>query len=185
MQDWHAMGASPPTPDPNSLSCADDPRFEPSGEDFLSPGLCEMALMRRVLPSATDFTEWASAFMPSLLRVSPMPPAMAAPVAQLSAAAAADGRDANADATTSILQIPAVSDRTDARLCHLDGLLLSKAWALRACAEDLERGGAPPTATAAMRESAEAHYEAAAWATEEYVGSHWLHSFALLALDGS
>ena len=156
-----------------------NPSFEPSGEDFLSPGLCEMALMRRVLPTAEAFTEWATGFMPSLLL---QPGGQSAePTAQ----------------QPCILSIPTILDRTDARLVHLDGLLLSKAWALRACAESLEacleaqaegegEGGGASLASVviAMREAADAHYEAAAWDTDSYVGSHWLHSFALLALDG-
>ena len=89
-------------------------------------------------------------------------------------------------AEPSILTTPTILDRTDARLVHLDGLLLSKCWALRACADDLERGsqGALASVATAMRESADAHYKAAAWDSDAYVGSHWLHSFALLALDG-
>ena len=42
------------------------PSFEPSGEDFLSPSLCELALMSRVLPSEA-FMTWAQGFLPSLL----------------------------------------------------------------------------------------------------------------------
>ena len=148
------------------------PSFEPSGEDFLSPGLCEMTLMRRVLPTAKDFTAWARGFMPSLLCLE-------------------DDSDDSRRPYSYILSIPAILDRTDARLVHLDGLLLSKAWALRACANDLDAGGggvgayrALAPVTAAMREAADAHYEAAEWDSDAYVGSHWLHSFALLALDG-
>ena len=121
--------------------------------------MCEMALMRRVLPTARAFTTWASTFMPSLVH--------------------------DTDPTgAAILTMPIILDRTDARLVHLDGLLLSKAWTMRACAADLERGGASASVTSAMRLAADAHYEAAAWDTDAYVGSHWLHSFAALALDG-
>jgi DUF2891 family protein len=38
-------------------------RWEPSGSDFLSPALCEAALMQRVLP---DFGEWLPRFLPAL-----------------------------------------------------------------------------------------------------------------------
>jgi len=38
-------------------------RWEPSGSDFLSPALCEAALMQRVLP---DFGEWLPRFLPGL-----------------------------------------------------------------------------------------------------------------------
>ncbi|MGA7569340.1 MAG: DUF2891 family protein [Candidatus Aquilonibacter sp.] len=40
-------------------------RFERSGNDFLSPGLAEVDLMRRVLPSDT-FARWFRAFLPGL-----------------------------------------------------------------------------------------------------------------------
>ena len=86
---------------------------------------------------------------------------------------------------TSLLSVPTILDRTDARLCHLDGLMLSKAWALRGCADALEQSnGTPAPILAELRAAADAHYAAARWQTDEYVGSHWLHSFALLALDG-
>ena len=73
--------------------------------------------------------------------------------------------------------------RSDARICHLDGLLLSKAWQLRCCARELSLGGMAPAVTDRLLAAADAHYEAASWMAEDYVGSHWLHSFALLALD--
>ena len=38
--------------------------YEPSGEDFFSPGLNEADLMRRVLP-AEEFSRWLTSFMPS------------------------------------------------------------------------------------------------------------------------
>jgi hypothetical protein len=82
-------------------------RFEPSGEDFLSPGLCEMELMLRVLATPAEFRKWARDLMPSLLS------------------------EDQEEAEEPILRIPTVSDRSDARICHLDGLLLSKAWNLR------------------------------------------------------
>jgi hypothetical protein len=40
-------------------------QFEPSGEDFLSPGLAEADVMRRVLEKQT-FAEWFSGFLPQL-----------------------------------------------------------------------------------------------------------------------
>ncbi len=39
--------------------------YEPSGEDFFSPGLNEADLMRRVLPAA-EFSKWLTDFMPAL-----------------------------------------------------------------------------------------------------------------------
>ncbi|MCU0724876.1 MAG: DUF2891 domain-containing protein [Planctomycetes bacterium] len=40
-------------------------RFEPSGTDFLSPGLAEADLLRRVLPPE-DFARWLSDFLPEI-----------------------------------------------------------------------------------------------------------------------
>ena len=39
--------------------------YEPSGEDFFSPGLNEADLMRRILPGA-DFSKWLTGFMPEV-----------------------------------------------------------------------------------------------------------------------
>jgi len=64
---------------------------------------------------------------------------------------------------------PSGFDRADAKQVHLDGLSLSRAWCLR-------RLGFP--------EAAERHLAAALPHLEDdYVGTHWLASFALLALS--
>ncbi|MBK7406143.1 MAG: DUF2891 domain-containing protein [Phycisphaerales bacterium] len=39
--------------------------FEPSGEDFLSPGLAEADLLRRIMPG-DEFAAWLAAFLPGL-----------------------------------------------------------------------------------------------------------------------
>lgn len=49
-------------------------RWEPSGEDFLSPSLAEADLMRRVLEPA-EFAQWLAAFLPD---VSPLRPVRSA-----------------------------------------------------------------------------------------------------------
>lgn len=49
-------------------------RWEPGGEDFLSPVLEEAALMARVLP-AKEFPRWAQRFLPQLLRSGKLEPA--------------------------------------------------------------------------------------------------------------
>ena len=69
---------------------------------------------------------------------------------------------------------PVVPDRSDAQLAHLDGLSLSRAWALR-------RLGA---AVAGGEAAAQAHLEAGLPQVVggDYVGEHWLASFAALAL---
>jgi hypothetical protein len=61
-----------------------------------------------------------------------------------------------------------VSDRSDGKIAHLDGLNLSRAW----CWREL---GFP--------EHAKTHLDAALpHLAGDYMGEHWLQSFALLAL---
>ncbi len=83
------------------------------------------------------------------------------------------------------LFIPAeVADRSDGRIAHLDGLNLSRAWCWRGIASALE-GGNPlrKRALAAARRHLDASLPHLA---DDYMGEHWLASFALLALsDGS
>lgn len=69
---------------------------------------------------------------------------------------------------------PAVPDRTDAQFAHLDGLSLSRAWALHRLGDAIP-GGA---------EVARAHLAAGLPQSTggDYVGEHWLASFAALAL---
>lgn len=75
-----------------------------------------------------------------------------------------------------------VSDRTDGKIAHLDGLNLSRAWSWRAIAAGLPDGH--PVVPVA-RETAERHIAAALpHLADHYMGEHWLASFALLALDG-
>ncbi|URD60891.1 DUF2891 domain-containing protein [Sphingomonas sp. KRR8] len=122
--------------------------WEPSGDDFLSPAWVEALAVARCCPA--QFGDWFSAFLP---RVAQREPAT--------------------------LFTPAtVSDRTDGKIAHLDGLNLSRAW----CQRSLARGVGPALADL-FRETADAHL-AAAWPhlAGDYAGEHWLASFALLAL---
>ncbi|KQX20897.1 MULTISPECIES: DUF2891 domain-containing protein [unclassified Sphingomonas] len=74
-----------------------------------------------------------------------------------------------------------VSDRTDGKIAHLDGLNLSRAWSWRAIAAGLP--GDHPVVPVAL-EAAERHVAAALpHLADHYMGEHWLASFALLALD--
>ena len=80
------------------------------------------------------------------------------------------------------LQQPAiVSDRSDGKLAHLDGLNLSRAWCLRAVAAALPAGDPLRPQFVA---SADAHAAAglAHVATGDYMGEHWLASFAVYLL---
>ena len=125
--------------------------WEPGGDEFLSPALSEALLMSRVLP-APAFRDWFDAFLPDLARGSP-----------------------------ATLFTPAtVSDRSDGKIAHLDGLNLSRAWCWRGLARAL--GDDHPVAASA-RAAAERHLSASLpHLADDYMGTHWLATFALLAL---
>lgn len=73
-----------------------------------------------------------------------------------------------------------VSDRSDGKIAHLDGLNLSRAWCFYALAAALT---AQDTASLVLIQAAERHLDAAlAHVAGEYMGEHWLASFAVLAL---
>jgi hypothetical protein len=72
------------------------------------------------------------------------------------------------------------TDRTDGKIAHLDGLNLSRAWCWREIAAGLPH--ANPARDAAER-AARVHLSAALpHVAGDYMGEHWLASFALLAL---
>ena len=130
--------------------------YEPSGEDFLSPCLAEADFMRRVLPPAA-FAPWLSGFLPQI-------PRSAAPAA---------ARKAHA-----WLEPGVVTDRSDPKLAHIDGLNLSRAWMLAGIAR-----GLPPedARIPALRAAATRHADAALPAVtgQYYEGGHWLGTFAV------
>jgi hypothetical protein len=76
------------------------------------------------------------------------------------------------------LKVGEVKDRSDGRLVHLDGLNFSRAWCLFGIAEHVK------TNRLAILKEAEIHLGAALphVATGEYMGEHWLASFAVYAL---
>ncbi len=74
-----------------------------------------------------------------------------------------------------------VSDPTDPKIVHLAGLNLSRAWCWRELAPHLP-ADRRPAALAAAEVHAAVSLPAAT--TGDYVGTHWLASFALLALTG-
>lgn len=122
--------------------------YEPSGEDFLSPCLMEADLMRRVM-QADQYATWLRAFLPQI----------------------------PTNGTGDWLLPGVVLDPSDGKLVHLDGVNLSRAWALEGIASALPEGDARiPSLLAA----AELHKETgiAAVSDTHYSGSHWLASFA-------
>jgi hypothetical protein len=73
-----------------------------------------------------------------------------------------------------------VSDRTDGKIVHLDGLNLSRAWDLYIIANHLDDEALVNTFRALAAEHLGASLPHVA--TEHYEGSHWLASFAVYAL---
>jgi hypothetical protein len=126
--------------------------WEPSGADFLSPALVEAELMRRVL-LPVEFPMWLETFLPGIARREP-----------------------------GALFTPAlVTDRTDPFIVHLDGLNLSRAWCFAGVAHALPESD---SRTAALRDAAVVHLDAGleGLAGGDYMGEHWLATFATLAL---
>jgi len=76
------------------------------------------------------------------------------------------------------LQPANVSDRSDPKIVHLDGLNLSRAWDLYVITSKLDDD------SAVLRKMANEHLEASLphISSEHYEGSHWLGSFAIYAL---
>ena len=108
--------------------------------------------MRRVLAPA-EFPAWFRKFLPGAAQGEPK----------------------------SLFSPAAVTDRTDPQLVHLDGLNLSRAWAMRSIA-----GALPVTdpARTVLISSSARHAEAALGhvASGDYAGEHWLATFAVYLL---
>jgi len=133
-------------------SDSDCQAWEPGGDEFLSSALCEALLMSRALDSAT-FRDWFDAFLPRAAAGQPQ----------------------------SIFAPAHVSDRSDGKIAHLDGVNLSRAWCWQAIARALDDHPAAPL----MHETAAAHLDTSlSHIADDYMGTHWLATFALLALDG-
>jgi Protein of unknown function (DUF2891) len=124
--------------------------WEPSGQDFLSAGLCEAELMARLLPRA-EFPGWLARFLPGL----------------------AEGRPA-------ALFTPAVvTDSSDGYIAHLRGLNLSRAWCWRRLAETLPPDDARAAGCAdAARVHAAASLDFVTG--DDYAVEHWLAAYAVL-----
>ena len=126
--------------------------WEPGSDEFLSPALTEALLMSRVLDPIA-FADWFAAFLPEV----------------------ADGRP------ESLFTPASVSDRSDGKIAHLDGLNLSRAWCWRSIAKVL---GNNHPAAALMRTTGDRHIAASLpHIADDYMGAHWLASFALLAVE--
>ena len=128
--------------------------WEPGGNDFFSPSLMEADLMRRVLPP-NEFHTWLRRFLPGLEKGEPK----------------------------SLFAPARVTDRSDPQLVHLDGLNLSRAWCMKAIAAALPQDD---PAQRTLADSATRHMAAALphVASGDYMGEHWLATFAVYLLSG-
>ncbi|WP_159952178.1 DUF2891 domain-containing protein [Rhizobium sp. 18065] len=124
---------------------------EPSGDDFLSSTLIEAECMRRLMP-AGDFAGWFDGFLPDLCESEP-----------------------------AVLFSPArISDRSDGKIAHLDGLNISRAWCWRSLSAALP---ADDRRRDILMRAAEAHLDAGlGHVAGDYMGEHWLASYVMLAL---
>jgi hypothetical protein len=113
----------------------------------------EADLMRRVM-QPREYAAWFHRFLPGVAKGGP----------------------------PSLLKPAIVTDRTDPKLVHLDGLNLSRAWCMRSIAAAL-----PANDPARKALSASAHQHATAAlahvASGDYAGEHWLASFAVFLLS--
>jgi hypothetical protein len=126
--------------------------WEPGGEDFFSASLMEADLMRRILPPR-EFQAWFHAFLPGIASGEP----------------------------TALLNPATVTDRSDPKIVHLDGLNLSRAWCMNRVAAALPEDD---PVRAVLTESADRHAEAGLRhvASGDYAGEHWLATFAVFML---
>lgn len=78
------------------------------------------------------------------------------------------------------LETGKVSDRTDGKLVHLDGVNFSRAWSLNKIAEDLPEYNH-------LKNIANHHinYSLPSIVNDSYEGGHWLGSFAIYALNST
>jgi len=123
--------------------------YEPSGEDFLSPALAEADVLRRIL-KPPEFAAWLRRFLPGI----------------------------PAGGSAAWLKPGVVTDPTDGKLVHLDGLNLSRAWMLEGIAQSLP---AKDARLPSLRAAAAVHRKAGldAITGEHYEGGHWLGTFAV------
>ncbi|MGH7650234.1 MAG: DUF2891 domain-containing protein [Gemmatimonadaceae bacterium] len=125
--------------------------WEPGGDDFISPALMEAECMRRVL-SGKEFENWLEFFLPRIADREP----------------------------GSLFEPATVSDRSDGKIAHLDGLNLSRAWCWRSLATSLP--DSDPRREIVLDASQKHLAASLPHVTGDYMGEHWLATFALLAL---
>lgn len=123
--------------------------WEPGGFDFLSPCLQEASIMLKVLPE-DEYKLWLDTFLPGFV-----------------------------ENPSNYLEIAEVTDRSDGKLAHLDGLNFSRAWCL------FEMGHALHNQKMIDLGIDHFKYSYEKMDSGEYAGAHWLASFAVYALTKS
>lgn len=120
--------------------------WEPGGFDFLSSCLQEASLMQKVLDQK-EFKKWMKAFLPKFEKN-----------------------------PSKFMEVAVVTDRSDGKLAHLDGLNFSRAWCL------FEIGNALQNSKMIDFGQEHFNYSYNKMDSGEYAGAHWLASFAVYAL---
>ena len=128
--------------------------YEPGGQDFLSPCLAEADLMRRVQTSP-EYALWLGKFLPQI----------------------------PASGDLEWLPLASVTDRSDGKLAHLDGLHLSRAWALSGMAASLPNDDPRKKSVESMAQK-QGSAGLSSVTGEHYEGGHWLGSFATYLVTG-
>ncbi len=120
--------------------------WEPGGFDFLSPCLQEASIMLKVL-SEKEFRKWLKTFLPKFEK-----------------------------SPEKFMKVGVVTDPSDGKLAHLDGLNFSRAWCLYEMGHVLNNQK--------MLNLGDEHfnYSYEKMDSGEYAGAHWLASFAVYAL---
>lgn len=129
--------------------------WEPGGDDFLSPSLIEADLMRRVL-AGEEFTRWFGEFLPGVAKGEP----------------------------ESLFNPADVTDRSDPKIVHLDGLNLSRAWCMSGIATSFPEGS-PRRAVLSLSAALHAGSSLPHVTSGDYAGEHWLATFAVYMLSTS
>lgn len=127
-------------------------RWEPSGEDFLSPALTEAEVMAAVLPP-DNFSRWLSRFLPNLHTGEPVK--LFTPVR--------------------------VSNPSDPKIAHLIGLNLNRAWCWRRIALSLAQSD-PRQERARDAAVRHLDAALPMIDVNDFNRTHWLASFAVYAL---
>ena len=123
--------------------------YEPSGEDFFSPGLNEADCVRRIL-NPQSYASWLTRFLPDLTTPPDSP----------------------------FLSPVVVSDITDSRLVHLAGLNFSRAWTLQGIATHLIETDSRRDQLFRVAEIHAQHGQDYLF-SGHYGGDHWLATFAI------